>query len=83
MSTLRLCHRSENYKTQGTITVPDGEHEWVILVDNCEFCGKIYNVEKTTDRFCSGECQEKYRNRQRRKDPSRPYKKRKALKPTG
>jgi hypothetical protein len=76
MATLKLCHRGQNYTTKASLTVPDGEHEWVVLVDNCVHCGNIYGVTKSTDRFCSPECQQ--RHHKPRKDPARRYKPRKA-----
>ena len=59
MSTLRLVHRGRK-TIQGPIDVPDGQHDWAVLVDNCEQCGNIYNVDKETDRFCSDECRIQY-----------------------
>lgn len=64
MSTLRLIHRGRNY-IQGPIDVPDGQHDWAILVDNCEKCGNIYNVNKETDRFCSDHCRITYNSDKR------------------
>jgi hypothetical protein len=74
MSILRLCHRSKG-TTSEPILVPDGEHDWALLIDNCANCGKVYGVEKTSDRFCSEACKQKYHRP--RKDPQRPYRSRK------
>jgi hypothetical protein len=73
MSTLRLVHRGRSY-IQGPIDVPDGQHDWAVLVDNCLHCGNIYNVRKNTDRFCSPECQKAYHNTQRPRKTARKQK---------
>jgi hypothetical protein len=75
MSTLRLVHRAKG-TTSPPIDVPDGQHDWAILIDNCAHCGQVYNVDKTTDRFCSKACEAEHYNKARRKHPPRPYKKR-------